>query len=56
MTNKECIERIDEVLLLLKSRHMCESMSGDCTKEDIEDYRARFEALQMARKAVSTVK
>lgn len=48
MTIDEVIERIEEVMQIIKAQHMCKSMDGECTKEDVEDYKARFEALKHA--------
>ena len=48
MERKEAIERIQEVMTIIRTQHMCKDMDGECTTEDRETYMQRFEALRMA--------
>ena len=48
MDRKEAIERIQEVMTIIRTQHMCKDMDGECTTEDRETYIQRFEALRMA--------
>ena len=52
MDRKEAIERIQEVMTILRTQHMCKDMDGECTTEDRETYIQRFEALRMAIEAL----
>lgn len=52
MDRKEAIERIQEVMTIIKTQHMCKDMDGECTTEDRETYIQRFEALRMAIEAL----
>ena len=52
MDRKEAIERIQEVLTIIRTQHMCKDMDGECTTEDRETYIQRFEALRMAIEAL----
>jgi hypothetical protein len=46
------IERIEEVMQIVKTKHMMEDMDGDTTRQDRLDYRERFAALKSALKAL----
>ena len=48
MDRKEAIERIQEVMTIIRTQHMCKDMDGECTTEDRERYIQRFEACKMA--------
>lgn len=48
MDRKEAIERIQEVMTIIKTQHMCKDIDGECTEEDRKAYIQRFEALRMA--------
>ena len=52
MDRKEAIERIKEVMTIVRTQHMCEDIDGECTAEDRETYIQRFEALRMAIEAL----
>ena len=52
MDRKEAIERIQEVMTIIRTQHMCKDMDGECTTEDRETYIQRFEALKMAIEAL----
>lgn len=52
MDRKEAIERIQEVMTIIRTQHMCKDMDGECTTEDRETYIQRFEALRMALEAL----
>ena len=52
MDRKEAIERIQEVMTIIRTQHMCEDIDGECTAEDRETYIQRFEALRMAIEAL----
>ena len=52
MDRKEAIERIQEVMTIIKTQHMCKDMDGECTTEDRETYIQRFEALRIAIEAL----
>lgn len=52
MDRKEAIERIQEVMTIIRTQHMCKDMEGECTTEDRETYIQRFEALRMAIEAL----
>ena len=52
MDRKEAIERIQEVMTIIRTQHMCKDMDGECTTEDRETYMQRFEALRMAIEAL----
>ena len=52
MDRKEAIERIQEVMTIIRTQHMSEDMDGECTTEDRETYIQRFEALRMAIEAL----
>ena len=52
MDRKEAIERIQEVMTIIRTQHMCEDIDGECTTEDRETYIQRFEALRMAIEAL----
>ena len=52
MNRKEAIERIQEVMTIIRTQHMCKDMDGECTTEDRETYIQRFEALRMAIEAL----
>ena len=43
------IGRIEEVMQIIKIRHMLEYIDGDVTQQDIVDYKERFSALKSAR-------
>jgi len=46
------IERIEEVMQIIKIRHMLEYIDGDVTQQDIVEYKERFSALKSARDAL----
>ena len=46
------IERIEEVMQIIKTRHMLEYMDDDVTQQDIVDYKERFSALKSALTAL----
>ena len=48
MDRKEAIERIKEVMTIVRTQHMREDIDGECTAEDRETYIQRFEACKMA--------
>ena len=52
MNEREAIEFVQDVRQIIKSQHMCKSMDGECTKEDVQEYKDRFEALLMAERAL----
>ena len=52
MDRKEAIERIQEVMTIIRTQHMCKDMDGECTTEDRETYIQHFEALRMAIEAL----
>ena len=52
MDRKEAIERIQDVMTIIRTQHMCKDMDGECTAEDRETYIQRFEALRMAIEAL----
>ena len=52
MDRKEAAERIQEVMTIIRTQHMCKDMDGECTTEDRETYIQRFEALRMAIEAL----
>lgn len=52
MDRKEATERIQEVMTIIRTQHMCKDMDGECTTEDRETYIQRFEALRMAIEAL----
>ena len=52
MDRKEAVERIQEVMTIIRTQHMCKDMDGECTTEDRETYIQRFEALRMAIEAL----
>lgn len=55
MTNEEIIKRIEEVQIIIRAQHMCKSMDDGCTAEEVEDYKARFEALKLAKEALGKI-
>ena len=52
MDRKEAVERIQEVMTIIRTQHMCKDMDGECTTEDRETYIQRFEALRIAIEAL----
>ena len=52
MDRKEAAERIQEVMTIIRTQHMCKDMDGECTEEDRKAYIQRFEALRMAIEAL----
>ena len=52
MDRKEAAERIQEVMTIIRTQHMCKDMDGECTTEDRETYIQRFEALRIAIEAL----
>ena len=52
MDRKEAVERIQEVMTIIRTQHMCKDMDGECTTEDRETYIQRFEVLRMAIEAL----
>lgn len=48
MTYEEARNMIDEMRAEIKAKHMCRSMDGKCTSEEVAEYRCRFAALSMA--------
>ena len=52
MNRKEAIERIQEVMTIIRTQHMCKDIDGECTEEDRKAYIQRFEALRMAIEAL----
>lgn len=52
MTNHKAIKTLESLRIKIKMRHMCKSMDGDCTKEDVQEYKDEFAALLMAEKAL----
>ena len=52
MDRKEAIERIQEVMTIIRTQHMCKDIDGECTTEGRETYIQRFEALRMAIEAL----
>lgn len=48
MDRKEAIERIQEIMTIIRTQHMCKDMDGECTEEDRKAYIQRFEACKMA--------
>ena len=52
MDRKEAVERIQEVMTIIRTQHMCKDMDGECTEEDRKAYIQRFEALRMAIEAL----
>ena len=55
MKKHEAIEKIKDLRVKIKAQHMCKSMDGDCTEEDVQEYRDEFKALQMAEEALKDV-
>ena len=49
LTEAQAIDRIEEVMQILKVRQMC---MDDPTHEDVVDYRERYRSLQMAVEAL----
>ena len=52
MDRKEAAERIQEVMAIIRTQHMCKDIDGECTEEDRKAYIQRFEALRMAIEAL----
>ena len=52
MDRKEATERIQEVMAIIRTQHMCKDIDGECTEEDRKAYIQRFEALRMAVEAL----
>ena len=52
MDRKEAVERIQEVMTIIRTQHMCKDMDGECTTEDRKTYIQRFEALRIAIEAL----
>lgn len=52
MTYEEARNMIDEMRAEIKAKHMCRSMDGKCTSEEVAEYRCRFAALSMAIEAL----
>ena len=52
MDKTKAIERIQDVMTIIRTQHMCKDMDGECTTEDRETYIQRFEALRMAIEAL----
>ena len=52
MTYEEARNLIDEMRAEIKAKHMCRSMDGECTSEEVAEYRCRFSALSMAVEAL----
>lgn len=52
MTYEEARNLIDEMRAEIKAKHMCRSMDGECTSEEVAEYRCRFAALSMAVEAI----
>ena len=52
MDRKEAVERIQEVMTIIRTQHMCKDMDGECAEEDRKAYIQRFEALRMAIEAL----
>ena len=52
MDRKEAAERIEEVMAIIRTQHMCKDIDGECTEEDRKAYIQRFEALRMAIEAL----
>ena len=48
MTYEEARNLIDEMRAEIKAKHMCRSMDGKCSAEEVTEYRCRFAALSMA--------
>ena len=48
MTYEEARNMIDEMRAEIKAKHMCRSMDGECTSEEVAEYRCRFAVLSMA--------
>lgn len=48
MDRKEATERIQEVMAIIRTQHMCKDIDGECTEEDRKAYIQRFEACKMA--------
>lgn len=48
MDRKEAAERIQEVMAIIRTQHMCKDIDGECTEEDRKAYIQRFEACNMA--------
>lgn len=55
MTKNKAIKMLENLRIKIKMRHMCKSMDGECTKEDVQEYKNEFEALLMAEKALKGV-
>ena len=55
MTNHKALKTLESLRVKIKMRHMCKSMDGECTKEDVQEYKNEFEALLMAEKALKGV-
>ena len=52
MTREEAAERIQEVMAIIRTQHMCKDIDGECTEEDRKAYIQRFEACKMAIEAL----
>ena len=52
MDRKEAAERIQEVMAIIRTQHMCKDIDGECTEEDRKAYIQRFEACKMAIEAL----
>lgn len=52
MTYEEARNLIDEMRAEIRAKHMCRSMDGECTSEEVAEYRCRFAALSMAIEAL----
>lgn len=52
MTYEEARNMIDEMRAEIRAKHMCRSMDGECTSEEVAEYRCRFAALSMAIEAL----
>ena len=48
MDRKEAAERIQEVMVIIRTQHMCKDIDGECTEEDRKAYIQRFEACKIA--------
>lgn len=56
MTIDEAIDRINEVKLILKARHMCRTADDDFDKAEINEYREQWDSLDMAINALEKQK
>lgn len=54
-TNKEAIKHLEDVALILKSRHMCKSMGGNCSHDEIVEYREQIESIKIAIEALEDI-